>query len=213
MAQNYEIDIKRFNGQDYDTLLPTPAAHASTHQANGSDPITMQTGNYADGSITAEKLAPGAATTLRIADGAVTLPKIASTAFDSAPVEGSGKIITSGAVAEALANFTGGVEIVKLWENASPKSTFASQTVKLNLSEYEFLLTCVMLSTTNEVRNVCVSRTDGVNRLFVPGAGSDLIRDILPSSNSLLFGNAQQGGNIANNNLIPLALYGVKGVR
>lgn len=60
MAQNYEIDIKRFNGQDYDTLLPTPASHASTHQAGGSDPITMQTGNYANGSVTAEKLAPDA---------------------------------------------------------------------------------------------------------------------------------------------------------
>lgn len=46
MAQNYEIDIKRFNGQDYDTLLPTPAAHASTHQAGGSDPLTLQAGNY-----------------------------------------------------------------------------------------------------------------------------------------------------------------------
>ena len=60
MAQNYEIDIKRFNGQDYDTLLPTPAAHASTHQANGSDPITLQTGNYGDGTITKVKLADGA---------------------------------------------------------------------------------------------------------------------------------------------------------
>ena len=56
MAQNYEIDIKRFNGQDYDTLLPTPASHASTHQANGSDPITLQTGNYGDGTITKVKL-------------------------------------------------------------------------------------------------------------------------------------------------------------
>ena len=60
MAQNYEIDIKRFNGQDYDTLLPTPAAHASTHQANGSDPITLQTGNYGNGTITKAKLASGA---------------------------------------------------------------------------------------------------------------------------------------------------------
>ena len=60
MAQNYEIDIKRFNGHDYDTLLPTPAAHASTHQANGSDPITLQTGNYGDGTITKVKLASGA---------------------------------------------------------------------------------------------------------------------------------------------------------
>ena len=60
MAQNYEIDIKRFNGQDYDTLLPTPAAHASTHQADGSDPITLQTGTYGDGTITNVKLASGA---------------------------------------------------------------------------------------------------------------------------------------------------------
>ncbi len=51
MAQNYEIDIKRFNGQDYDTLLPTPAAHASTHQADGSDPLTLQAGNYGAASI------------------------------------------------------------------------------------------------------------------------------------------------------------------
>lgn len=57
MAQNYEIDIKRFNGQDYDTLLPTPAAHASTHQADGSDPITVKTGNIEDGAVTRAKLA------------------------------------------------------------------------------------------------------------------------------------------------------------
>ena len=60
MAQNYEIDIKRFNGQDYDTLLPTPASHASTHQADGSDPLTLQTGNYGDNTITKQKLASGA---------------------------------------------------------------------------------------------------------------------------------------------------------
>lgn len=60
MAQNYEIDIKRFNGQDYDILLPTPASHASTHQANGSDPITLRTGNYGNGTVTKAKLASGA---------------------------------------------------------------------------------------------------------------------------------------------------------
>lgn len=60
MAQNHEIDIKRFNGQDYDTLLPTPASHAATHQANGSDPLTLQTGNYGNGTVTKAKLASGA---------------------------------------------------------------------------------------------------------------------------------------------------------
>ena len=60
MAQNYGVDIQRWNGQDYDTILPTPDAHASSHQAGGSDPITLQTGNYGDGTITKVKLASGA---------------------------------------------------------------------------------------------------------------------------------------------------------
>ena len=57
MAQNYEIDIKRFNGQDYDTLLPTPATHAGTHKANGIDPLVCQTGNYGDKTVTGAKIA------------------------------------------------------------------------------------------------------------------------------------------------------------
>lgn len=60
MAQTYEIDINRYNGTDYDTLLPTPATHANTHRADGTDPITLQTGNYGDGTITKAKLASGA---------------------------------------------------------------------------------------------------------------------------------------------------------
>ena len=62
MAQNYEIDIKRFNGQDYDTLLPTPAAHAGTHKANGIDPLVCQTGNYGNKTVTGAKIADGSVT-------------------------------------------------------------------------------------------------------------------------------------------------------
>ena len=78
MAQNYEIDIKRFNGQDYDTLLPTPAAHAATHQADGSDPITVKTGNIEDGAVINAKIANGAVSTEKIASGAVARTKLAS---------------------------------------------------------------------------------------------------------------------------------------
>lgn len=74
MAQNYEIDIKRFNGQDYDTLLPTPAAHASTHQADGSDPLTLQTGNYGDSSIPTSAYQNASVTREKLAQDALYSP-------------------------------------------------------------------------------------------------------------------------------------------
>lgn len=74
MAQNYEIDIKRFNGQDYDTLLPTPASHASTHQADGSDPITVKTGNIENSAVTTAKVANSAVTRAKLAQDALYSP-------------------------------------------------------------------------------------------------------------------------------------------
>ena len=74
MAQNYEIDIKRFNGQDYDTLLPTPASHASTHQANGSDPLTLQTGNYGNSSIPTSAYQDSSVTRAKLAQDALYSP-------------------------------------------------------------------------------------------------------------------------------------------
>lgn len=84
MAQNYEIDIKRFNGQDYDTLLPTPASHASTHQANGSDPLTLQTGNYGALSIPTSAYQDASVTRAKLANDALYSP-IASTVANLTP--------------------------------------------------------------------------------------------------------------------------------
>lgn len=93
MAQTYEIDIERFNGTDYDTLLPTPATHAATHQADGIDPLTCQTDNYgdktvtgvkmADATVTATQLASDAVTTAKITDANVTRAKLANNALYS----------------------------------------------------------------------------------------------------------------------------------
>ena len=74
MAQNYEIDIKRFNGQDYDTLLPTPASHASTHQADGSDPLTLQAGNYGASSIPTSAYQNTSITRAKLAQDALYSP-------------------------------------------------------------------------------------------------------------------------------------------
>ena len=74
MAQNYEIDIKRFNGQDYDTLLPTPASHASTHQADGSDPLTLQAGNYGALSIPTSAYQDSSVSRTKLAQDALYSP-------------------------------------------------------------------------------------------------------------------------------------------
>lgn len=76
MAQTYEIDINRYNGTDYDTLLPTPATHAATHQADGNDPLTCQTGNYGDKTVTGAKMADGTVGATQLASNAVTTAKI-----------------------------------------------------------------------------------------------------------------------------------------
>ena len=92
MAQNYEIDIKRFNGQDYDTLLPTPATHASTHQANGSDPLTLQTGNYGDSSIPTSAYQDTSVTRAKLATDALYSPVTMLGSADAATEIGIGNI-------------------------------------------------------------------------------------------------------------------------
>lgn len=88
MAQNYEIDIKRFNGQDYDILLPTPASHASTHQANGSDPLTLQEGNYGNSSIPTSAYQNTSVTRAKLAQDALYSPinALRTGSFDYSPV-------------------------------------------------------------------------------------------------------------------------------
>lgn len=84
MAQTYEIDINRYNGTDYDTLLPTPATHASTHKANGTDPLVCQTGNYGDKTVTGAKMTDGTVGATQLASNAVETAKIKDAAVSRA---------------------------------------------------------------------------------------------------------------------------------
>ena len=79
MAQTYEIDINRYNGQDYDTLLPTPASHASTHQAGGSDPLTLQAGNYGALSIPTSAYQNASVSRAKLANDALYSPVVTKT--------------------------------------------------------------------------------------------------------------------------------------
>jgi len=51
LASNINMTIKRYNGSDSDSLFPTPAAHAASHQPTGTDPITVYAGNLDSGAV------------------------------------------------------------------------------------------------------------------------------------------------------------------
>ena len=91
MAQTYEIDINRFNGPDYDTLLPTPASHASTHQANGSDPLTLQAGNYGALSIPTSAYQNASVSRAKLANDALYSPVVTKTDSFSVLANEAGK--------------------------------------------------------------------------------------------------------------------------
>ena len=73
---DYNIQINRYNGSGYDKIFPKPASHASTHGANGSDPITVGTNNISNSAVTSGKIANNAVTKDKIADGAIVASKI-----------------------------------------------------------------------------------------------------------------------------------------
>lgn len=142
MAQTYEIDIERFNGTDYDTLLPTPATHAVTHQADGADPLVCQTGNYgdktvtgakmADGTVGATQLASNAVITAKISDANVTRAKLANDALYS-------PMITVASNRNVLASDLGVTLISKYSSSATTFTLTLNQTVSTPLPKgFEF---------------------------------------------------------------------------
>lgn len=54
MAQDFNIIQHRYNGTDWDNLLPKPSNHASTHEAQGEDPITVSSGMIQTGAVSSK---------------------------------------------------------------------------------------------------------------------------------------------------------------
>lgn len=82
----YNINIRRWNGSSYDILLPTPRSHASSHSVNGSDPITIGTGNIENSAVTTAKINNSAVTADKIGSNAVTTAKINNSAVTAVKI-------------------------------------------------------------------------------------------------------------------------------
>lgn len=116
----------------------------------------------------------------------------------------------------------GGIQIKKLWENASPTSAFAAQSITLSgLSDYDEYEVIFQFHTSTNLRNTHKSQVGYGMLLAINDSGNILRRSVttVSAGNVLAFGTASKcaSGNIAatedNSYVIPIAIYGIKGVQ
>ena len=121
----------------------------------------------------------------------------------------------------------GAISIEKLWENASPTSNFENQEINCEaIYDYRFFLVKLRQSTGNSAStNAIIARgsaTDIQKVINMTGSSTPSIlnRQILASSSGYLsFGDCNSkkynstSANTDNSFLIPLEIYGIKGVK
>lgn len=97
-----------------------------------------------------------------------------------------------------------GVQIVKLWENASPTSAFANQTLTLDFSSYDLMV--ILFNLDSNSRSV----SPAIVPIGHPGASAfqNNVRTFLVHTNDIQFDSVSPSSAV----MIPYVIYGVKGV-
>ena len=120
----------------------------------------------------------------------------------------------------SIMNFGGytGLEMELLWENASPASSFAAQTVQVSLSGYDFAF--VYVADAGKVDNA-----NGLVGFIIPVGKSGTVtainyqinyRKVTVSTNGVTFSDSLQisqlnwDGEAVNDRCIPQYIYGIK---
>lgn len=106
-------------------------------------------------------------------------------------------------------------KMVLLWSNASPTSTFASQSISSNFVDYNMYIVIARHSTSIAGAVTVINKVGSSSRLITVGASSsysETIRTVSSTQTGLTFGNANKNGSTANDFLIPIYIYGIKGV-
>ena len=108
----------------------------------------------------------------------------------------------------------GKLSLVKLWENASPTSTFYAQTVSLDLSGYDFVSVYYknIPSGAAYFSSGIVPIGDRITMQYVSTSGSMYHRHGDVSESGISFSAGQLNGEASNSAPVPLSIYGWKGV-
>ena len=104
-----------------------------------------------------------------------------------------------------------------LWTNASPTSSFAAQTVSIDLSEYSFVLVGLNQDTgNNNYIYTEIALVDGKIHMFMGNFSGTVTRRMTTVTTAgVEFGNGQTGTSFSTDNakMIPISIYGIKGVQ
>ena len=142
-------------------------------------------------------------------------------AGEGVPAGGTaGQVLTKTASGTAWQNApAGGIQIVKLWENASPGSSFSPQTVSVNATGCAFLL--VEMKYRNDLTSGAlflapIGKKFGARQVSSVSVSNPQYasRFIEAGTNGVVFGEGyDQGPTTTQDNAyaIPTAIYGVKG--
>ena len=108
-----------------------------------------------------------------------------------------------------------GLSMTLLWENASPNSAFAGQTINLDLSGYDHALIEFCLNPIAwQIKTSAWYRVDAGESIVSVADGNPYtyLRGVTVNTNNVTFGTGRLGNTENNNNLVPLRIYGLKGV-
>ena len=129
-----------------------------------------------------------------------------------------------GVTSNIQTQLNGKSQIVLLWENSSKTSSFSAQTLNLSLGSYDMYVVVARYSSSvgGTTSTICKtgysSRLQGVGSSS-PSSGStdetisqESVRTVTYSGGSLNIGDALYQGVKKNDSLIPIFIYGIKGV-
>ena len=107
--------------------------------------------------------------------------------------------------------------LVLLWTNPNSRTSFAAQTVNINLTDYDLILIFYYSHNADTLNDPCavisaILLKDYTNGLYTgsPNSGSNTGRKVTVSNSGIVFENCIHNGSTGNTHCVPICAYGIK---
>lgn len=108
-----------------------------------------------------------------------------------------------------------GISAVQLWQNSSPTSAFAAQTVQLDLSNYDGILLVFLATTTDTNRQssmICLKGHTSVFFDIYVGTTAVRSRSAQVTDTGVKFSTGYNNTSSNTSSAIPYQIFGIKGL-